>query len=373
MKVTDLKIHQVDASQRGNWIFVEVETDMGIKGVGEASQSGNDQLVIAALGQLGERLRGEDPTQVEAVWEKMARGGGIFSGDSGRVGATAVSAVDQALWDIAGKALDVPVWKLLGGKRRDKVRLYANLNRGTKDRTPQGFADAAMRAVDAGFTAVKATPFDEVQWKRFDREGVERDADKGVERLAKTRQAIGDEVELLVDCHCRFDLALAFKVAEKVKPLNLYWFEEPVTRTQVDALCELTRHSGQTIAAGEAFFGRAAFWDYVVRGAVHVIMPDVKHAGGITECRRIASLAEIKQIPVAPHSPAGPVSTMAGVQLAATIGNFLTLEYAFGEVDWRGELVRPAELIEGGYIAVPDRPGLGIELDEAVLEAHRLK
>ena len=371
MKVTDLKIHQVDASPKGNWIFVEVETDAGIKGIGEASQSGNDRLVIAILEQMAERLRGVDPTQVEVVWEQMARSGNIFSGGSGRVGATAVSAVDQALWDIAGKALDVPVWRLLGGKRREKVRVYANLNRGTRDRTPQGFADAAMRAVDAGFTSVKSTPFDEVNWRNSDHSGVESDADKGVERLAKTRERIGDGVELLVDCHCRFDRALAFKVAEKVKPLNLFWFEEPVPRNHVDILCEIASLSGQTVAGGEAFFGREGFWEYVTRGAVHVIMPDVKHAGGITECRRIAALAEMKQIPVAPHSPAGPVSAMAGVHLAASIPNFLTLEYAFGEVDWREQLVRPAEKLEAGYIAVPDRPGLGMELDEAVLEAHR--
>jgi galactonate dehydratase len=303
----------------------------------------------------------------------MVRASGIFSGDAGRVGATAISAVDQALWDIAGKALDVPVWRLLGGKRRDKVRLYANLNRGTKDRSAQGFADAASRAVDAGFSAVKATPFDEVHWRRMDRAGLERDADIGVERLVQTRRAIGDEIELLVDCHQRFDLALAMKVAAKTLPLNLYWFEEPVPREKVEAMRHITLHSGHTTAGGEALFGREQFWDYIAEGAVHVIMPDVKHAGGITECRRIAALAEVKQISVAPHSPAGPVSMMAGVHLAATISNFTVLEYAFGEVDWRSQLTRPAEAIQNGYIKVPDAPGLGIELDEAMLAAHRLR
>ena len=162
MKVTELTLHEVEASPRGNWIFVQLQTDAGISGIGEASQSGNDALVLSALSLMRERLVGCDPTQPEVLWERMVRSGGIFSGDAGRVGATAISAVDQALWDIAGKALDVPVWRLLGGKRRDRVCLYANLNRGTRDRSPQGFADAAARAVDAGFSAVKATPFDEV-------------------------------------------------------------------------------------------------------------------------------------------------------------------------------------------------------------------
>lgn len=372
MEITRLEIHQVDASHRGNWIFVQLHTDAGVSGVGEASQSGNDGLVVAALEQLGPKLVGADPTQVEVLWERMAWGGGIFSGDAGRIGATALSAVDQALWDLAGKALEVPAWRLMGGKRRDRVRVYANLNRGTRDRSPQGFADAAKRAVDAGFSAVKSTPFDEVRWRQMDREGVAKDADIGIARLEKTRAAIGDDIELLVDCHQRFDLALAFKVAEKVRPLNLYWFEEPVPQVQVDALRQLRLHSGQTIAGGEALVGREGFWDYIAKGAVDVLMPDVKHAGGITECRRIAALAEVVQMAISPHSPAGPVSTMAGVHLAATVANFTVLEYAFGEVDWRGALVRPAEEVVAGYIRVPDAPGLGIELDEAVLAAHRL-
>ncbi|MGY8827444.1 MAG: mandelate racemase/muconate lactonizing enzyme family protein [Candidatus Latescibacterota bacterium] len=372
MKVTRLEVHEVEASPRGNWLFVQIHTDAGISGLGEASQSGNDALVLSALELLGQRLLGQDPTQPEVLWERMVHSGGIFSGDAGRIGATAISAVDQALWDIAGKALDVPVWRLLGGKRRDKVRVYANLNRGTHDRSVQGFADAAARAVDAGFSAVKATPFDEVHWRRMDRQGLERDVGKGVERLEYSRRAIGDEVELLVDCHQRFDLALAMKVAAKTLPLNLYWFEEPVPRDNLAAMRHITLQSGHTTAGGEGLFGREQFWNYIEQGAVHVLMPDVKHAGGISECRRIAAVAETKQIHVAPHSPAGPVSTMAGVHVAATIANFTILEYAFGEVEWRGQLTRPAEVLEDGYIKVPDAPGLGIELDEAVIATHRL-
>ena len=372
MQITGLEIHQINASQRGNWIFVQLHTDIGPSGLGEASQSGNDKLVIAALRQLEETLKGADPTQVEVLWEQMARGGDVFSGDAGRIGATALSAVDQALWDLAGKALEVPCWMLMGGKRRDRVRVYANLNRGTSDRSPQGFAAAAQRAVDAGFSAVKSTPFDEVHWRRMDRPGIARDASIGIERLERIRTTIGDQIELLVDCHQRFDMALAFAVAERVKPLNLYWFEEPVPRDNIDALRQLRLHAGHTIAGGEAQVGREGFWDYIVEGAVDVLMPDVKHAGGITECRRIAALAETAQMPIAPHSPAGPVSTMAGVHLAATVANFTMLEFAFDEVAWRSELIRPAEKIVDGYIKVPDAPGLGIELDAAMLSAHRL-
>jgi galactonate dehydratase len=372
VKITGLEIIQVAASPRGNWIFVRLHTDAGLTGLGEASQSGNDALVCAALRQLGDRLTGADPTQVEVLWERMVRTGDVFSGDSGRIGATAVSAVDQAAWDIAGKALGVPVWQLLGGRHRDKVWLYANLNRGTLDRSPEGFAVAARRAVDAGFTAVKATPFDEVDKRRLDRPGVWGSVQVGLTRLERTRDAIGADVELLVDCHGRFDRALAQRVAEAVRDLELYWLEEPVARTDVASLAEITRSSGQRIAGGEAFFGREGFWDYVAERAVHVIMPDVKHAGGITECRRIAQLAEVAGIAVAPHNPAGPVSTMASVHLAAAMPHFLTLEYATGEVDWRSQLVQPAEVVKDGFVTVPEQPGLGLCLDDAVLACHRL-
>jgi len=371
MKITGLRIVDVAASHRGHWLFVLVDTDAGITGVGEASQSGNDRLVQAALLQLGEQIEGQDPTQPEVIWDRMAGGGGeVFSGKSGRVGATAVSAIDMALWDIAGKALDVPVWRLLGGRRRERIRCYANLNRGTTDRSPEGFAQQAAAAVKAGFRAVKCTPFDEVRGGLADRDGVESGLDQGVARLQAAREAIGGEIELLVDCHCRFDAALTQKLVDKVRPLNLYWLEEPVPREQVEAMAHITAHCGITTAGGEAFFGRAGFRDFIAKRAVHIIMPDVKHAGGITELRRIAHVAELAQIPVAPHNPAGPVSTLAGVHAAATIRNFLILEWAFGEVPWRGELVCPAEIVEDGYITVPDGACLGIELDDVVAAAH---
>jgi len=370
MKITDLHIYEVDASTRGNWLFVVIDTDSGIQGVGEASQSCNDELVRVCLRQLAERIEGADPTQPEVVWELTAGASDVFSGKSGRVGATAMSAIDQAMWDIAGKAADLPAWRLLGGRRRERVRCYANLNRGTTDRSPEGFARQAQAAVAAGFRAVKATPFDEVRAAHQDRDDLWPDVEKGLARLHATREAIGGDIDLLVDCHCRFDLPLALRVAEAVKPLDLFWFEEAVPRDQIKANAHITAHSGQITAGGESFFGRAEFERYVKEQAVHILMPDVKHAGGITECRRIAHQAQVHQISVAPHSPAGPVSTMAGVHVAATITNFLILEWAFGEVPWRGDLLKPAEMVEDGYLAVPSTPGLGFELDAKVVAKH---
>ena len=370
MKITGVRVLEIEASRRGSWILVEVRTDSGLTGIGEASQSGNDRLVRESLLQLGERLAGADPTQPEVIWERLTRSSDIFAEGAGRVAATAVSAVDQALWDIAGKALEVPVWRLLGGRRRERVRLYANLNRGTRDRSVEGFARAARAAVEAGFRAVKCTPFDEIRHDRLDRDGVEEDLNLGVARIAASREAVGPGVDLLVDCHCRFNLALARKAAEKVRGLDLYWFEEPLPRDQVGEMRSLRESSGLTLAGGEGFFGREGFWEYLSQGAVDVIMPDVKHAGGISECRRIAALAETRNIPVAPHSPAGPVSTIAGVHLAASIRNFLILEYAFGEVPWREQLISPPERIEGGFMPLPEGPGLGVELNQEIVQEH---
>lgn len=372
MKISSFEIIEINVTPKGNWLFVNIHTDAGIRGLGEASQSGNDALVKAALRQYETQLIGQDPTNINALWTQMRDPTPVFSGDAGRVGATAISAIEQALWDIKGKALVVPVWQLLGGKYRDQVRIYANLNRGINDRQPEGFAAAAQKATEAGFSAIKCTPFDEVNHRQQDREQVQNDMALGIQRVQAIRDAVGSDVDLMVDCHSRFDLALAQQVAEALKPLNLYWLEEPVASNQLDAMMLLSQQSGHTIAGGEAFLKREAFFNAIEQRTMHVLMPDIKHAGGIAECQRIAALAEVKQISVSPHSPAGPVSHMAGVHLAAAIPNFLMLEFAFGEVDWHPQLVAPVEQIEDGYMKVPDLPGLGIELNPELLEQHRV-
>ncbi len=371
MKITAFKFTETKVSDKGNWIFVSVHTDQGITGIGEASQSGNDGLVLVALKHFEKQLLGLDPTNIVDLWQRMVYPRTVFSGDMGRIGATAISAIDQALWDIKGKALGVPVWKLMGGKYRDSVRLYANLNRGIFDRSPASFVGAAQRAVADGFTAIKCTPFDEVIYTHRDRAGYVADINLGVERLKQVRAAVGDSIDLLVDCHGRFDYPTAKQLLETLEPLNLFWIEEPIPEHQKEAMADLARSSKTTIAGSETLFGRREFWPIIRDRAVHVIMPDVKHAGGLTECLKIAALAEIQQIGVAPHSPAGPVSNMAGVHLAAAIPNFIILEYAFGEVSWRRESASPTESIERGYMPVPNRPGLGIELNQAI-EAHRV-
>lgn len=371
MKITGLRTSVVKVTRRGDWVFVRVDTDEGITGIGEASQSGNDTLALGALRQMEDRLIGQDPFRIGTIWRDLAHPGGVFSGRGGRAVQTALSAVEQALWDILGKALGVPVHTLLGGRLRDRIRLYANVNRGTWDRSPEGFAESARRAVREGFAAVKCAPFDEVHRRNLDRVDLRRSIDVGLERLRAVREAVGEDVDVLVDCHGRFTRYLARRVAQEVEALDLFWFEEPVPCTQLQGLASVTAFTSLPVASGESLFGRESFWEMISTRAVDVLMPDVKHAGGIQECVRIAGLAEVMDLPVAPHNPSGPVSTAVSVHLCAVIPNFLILEYAWGEVPWRGELVTPSENIVDGYLDVPTAPGLGIELNEAVEAEYR--
>lgn len=366
MKITNLTTHVVHVNHRGNWVFVQVATDAGIVGTGEASHSGNDALCVAALKQMGAALAGKDPRCIEAHWQPLSRSA------SGRVERAALSAVEQALWDILAQSLGAPIYQMLGGAVREKIRLYANINRGAQDRSPENFARRAKAAVAEGFKAVKLAPFDEVHHSRLGEGNLRRAAETGLARVAAVREAVGDEVDVLVDCHCRFDVPTARHIAEELAPLNVFWFEEPVPRHPVGLLREVKDSVPLPIAAGEEFFGREEFYELLTSRACHFAMPDVKHCGGIAEARRIAALAETVGIPVSPHNPAGPVSTAASVHLCATLSNFLMLEYQWGEVDWRRDLTLPPETIVDGCLALPDAPGLGLRLNEDELTRHSL-
>lgn len=365
MKIVGFEVHSVPVNHRGGWVFVEVHTDAGATGTGEASQSGNDVLCIAALRQMAESLVGQDPRRIEAHWQRLSRE------VAGIVQATALSALEQALWDILGQSLGAPVYQLLGGAVRDTIPLYANINRGAKDRSPAHFAARARAAVAEGFRAVKLAPFDEVHVHRMDGRVLRRAAEPGLARVAAVREAVGPEVEVMVDCHSRFDPATAVQVCRELEALGVFWFEEAVARHPVSLLREVRSAVNLPIAAGEEFFGRGEFYELLTTHACDYVMPDVKHCGGIAEGRRIAALAETVGIAVTPHNPAGPVSTAAGLHLCAVLPNFFRLEFQWGEVDWRFRLVEPAETIVDGSFRLPTGPGLGLRLNRETLAARR--
>lgn len=367
MKITAITAEVVHVNHRGDWVFVVVDTDAGLQGIGEASHSGNDSLLLPVIHYFNETLIGQNPLAIEAIWSRLARM------DGGRIVNTAISGLEQALWDILGRHLNTPVHTLFGGAVRDRLRLYANINRHVTDRSPAGFAKAARQAVDEGFTAVKLAPFDELVRPDHIRTGPHAAWRTGVARVEAVRQAIGDEIELAVDCHGRMDAGEALIVADALAECNLYWFEEPVPDSYLDELAGVTAALRVPTASAESIFGMEGFRPFFQRRIVDVLMPDVKHNGGLMETKRIAGAARMCQLLVAPHNPAGPLATAATAQVISTVTNFSILEYAWGEVDWRADLLDPPERIEDGHLILSQEPGLGHRLNAATVDRHRVR
>ena len=366
MKITDIEPIVVHVNQRGDWVFVLVHTDAGITGLGEASHSGNDALLVAALDGFRQWLVGESALGIEAIWRRLARL------DGGRITHTALSGIEQALWDILGQHAGVPIHALFGGAVRRRIRLYANINRYVRERTPDGFARAARQAVSEGFTAIKLAPFDELRERDHVRTGPRAAWQPGIARVEAVRAAIGDEIDLAVDCHGRMDPAEAIIVGKVLTDFNLLWYEEPIPHSYIDELARVSRCVPMPTASAESIFGIEGFRPFLTRPVVDVIMPDVKHCGGLMETKNIASAARMSQLLVAPHNPAGPVATVGTGHVVSTMSEFLILEYAWGEVDWRANLVTPKEPVEEGHLLVSDAPGLGYHLNPEVLEEHRM-
>jgi galactonate dehydratase len=293
--------------------------------------------------------------------------------NGGRIAHTALSGVEQALWDILGQHLGAPIHVLLGGALRKKVRLYANINRHVRERSPEGFARAASQAVAEGFTAIKLAPFDELGRRDHTRTGSQAAWRPGVARVQAVRQAIGDDVELAVDCHGRMEVSEALLVAEALADCKLFWYEEPVHHDQVEDLAYITQRAPMPTASGETLFGMAGFRPFLTRRVVDILMPDVKHDGGLLETRHIAEAARMADLLVAPHNPSGPVANVASGHVSATLRNFYILEYAWGEVDWRADLLLPREPVVDGHLVLADAPGLGYRLNPDVVAAHLVR
>jgi len=374
MRVTGFELLPVRATSRTVWLIVRLRTDAGITGLGEASDAfgfANTTVQDAArmeseLRGFFEIIKGQSPLDIGAYRQR----GGPIAAKGGLVSATAFSAIEQALWDLAGKALDVPTYTLFGGKLRDSLPVYANINRATTNRTPAGFAATAKAAVKDGFRAVKGAPWDGFPPPGSSPAAIEAAVENGIACVAAMRDAVGPDVEVMCDCHSFFDVALAERVAKRLEPVKLAWYEEPVAPERIEETREIRRRIQQPMAAGEILYGVAGFAPLSRNRTVNVIMPDVKHCGGLLELTHIAAAAEQDGVEVAPHNPSGPISTAANVQICAALKNFRLLEFQWGEIDWRHDVVSPAERFENGTLCVPERPGFGIELNERVVRAH---
>ena len=356
LKIKTIETEIVEVNHRGNWLFVKVYTDDGTVGVGEASHGRNDARIQHLIETLKPALVGWNPFQLEAFRQRF------YSDTESHTYHTALSGIEQAMYDLIGKVLGVPSYQLLGGKCREKIRLYANINRATIDRSPSGFASNAERAVAEGFTAIKCAPFDDVSTANISSGSLTPAICLGIDRIRTIRAAIGGDVDLMVDCHSRFNPGILIQVAKELEDLHLFWIEDAVSLDNLDAFGHMSRSIGIPIATGERLRTPTDF-DRLLRSAeVDYILPDVKHVGGITGLKKIATLAAARNVMVTPHNPSGPVATAASVQCMASVPNFAILEYAWGEVEWRASLVSPPEKIVDGFIEVTDRPGLGITL-----------
>lgn len=352
MKITDVEIYTVYC-YRTNWVFVKVMTDEGISGVGEATLEYKEHAVVGAIEHLKRYLIGKDPTQIELHYHQMYRDA-YWRG--GPVLMSALSAVEACLWDINGKALGVPVHRLLGGKYHDKVKVYAN-GWFAGASSPEQFAAAAKRAVKRGFKGLKWDPFGMAYMTISNEE-----LDKALTCIDAVRSAVGPDVDLFIEGHGRFNVPSAVRIAREIEPFKPLWFEEPIPPDNLDAMVQVKLKSNVAIAGGERLYSRHAFREALEKRALDFIQPDVSHAGGLLECRKIAAMAESYYIPFAPHNPSGPIANATTLQLAACTPNFFYLEIMETDVPWRQEITDEQLVFEDGYMRIPDLPGLGIEL-----------
>ncbi len=335
------------------WTFLKMYTDEGIVGYGEPIVEGRARTVAMAVKEMESYLIGQDPRQIEKHWNILYRGT-FYRG--GPVLTSAISGVEQAMWDIKGKWYGVPAYELLGGAVRDKVRVYAHVH----GKTTEDLVQTAKQKTVEGFTALK-TGF-EGPVKFIDNHQY---IDECVERIDALRKAIPRKVDIAVDLHGRFSPAMAIQIAKAIEPYGIMFLEEPCLPENVDAMATIARSTHIPIATGERLFTRWGFREVLEKQAAVVLQPDICHCGGILEARKIAAMAEVYYCAIAPHNPLGPISLAAGLQVDACTPNFLCQEQvSLGE----GYLKEPF-VVKDGYIDLPKKPGLGIELDEeAVME-----
>lgn len=359
MRITALKRFLVtDAGRVG--VYVKLETDEGLYGVGEATLGSSPRAVMGLLDDLEPWIVGQDPTRIEFLWQQCYRRL-FFRG--GPITGSALSGIDQALWDLAGKALGVPVHRLLGGRARDRLRYYVHV--GGEDAAVA--AASARRAAALGATAVR---FSAVQ--ATDRTGVHDHraaVDRTVEHTRAIREAVGPAVDLLVECHGRFDPPWAIEICRRVEPYRPFFVEDPIRHEHRDALAQVRAHAPVPLAMGERAHDKWDLRELVERDNVDYLRPDVCNCGGISELRKIAAFAEVHHINLVPHNVAGPIGTAAGVHLAFAAQNVAMIEAPWALRDGAATLTGPYPRVEGGYILPPEGPGLGVDLDEGACAA----
>jgi len=361
MKITAIETY-IAGNPWKNWLFAKVSTDEGIHGIGEGTLNYFGKTVEAAIHELTPLVIGMDPFQVEIISQRLVRD--VYS-EGAQIHMCAVAAVEIACWDIIGKACKQPVYNLWGGRCHEKLRAYANgWYRGP--RTPESFHEKAKAVAARGYTALKFDPFGSA-WRNLSR----YDFDLSVDIIRAVRAAVGDAVDLLIEGHCRFNVATAVEFAEAIHQFRPAWFEEPVAHTNINAMIEVARRSPVPIATGESLSTKQQFAELLKHDVVDILQPEPLNVGGIFAARKICDMIDAHFGVVAPHSAQGPVCSAACVQLNASIPNFFIHEI-FDEFNepWEKEIVADAVEVVNGYIEVPERPGLGIDLNLEEIRKH---
>ena len=363
MKVTDIKTFVVD-NYRTNWVFVKVYTDSGIDGVGEGTLEYKEKALCGAVEHIKDYLVGKNPLDIEKHYHDLYRDA-YWRG--GVVLMSALSAVEAALWDILGKFLGVSVYRLLGGKCHDDCRIYVNAwFAGANE--PEEFAEKAKIAVKRNVTAMKWDPFGKNYLQISN-----KDLDKALKNIAAVREAVGNDVDLLIEAHGRFDVPTGIKIANEIACFKPMFLEEPVPPNNLAALKAVRDKSPVPIAAGERLYTRYDYNEMFRLRAADYIQPDVSHAGGIMELKKIAAVAEANYMPFAPHNPSGPVANASTLCLAACCPNFCILEIMDADVEYRSEITNETLEYKDGRIKIPEKPGLGIEINEKECLKHPYK
>lgn len=374
--MSDLRITDVKAIQCGNFSFFKVDTNQGISGIGESITTGR-AIPEAQASVLRRLVMDRDPFQIEKVWR------GLYTSLSFRYANSMLSGLDVALWDIKGKALGVPVYELLGGLYRDRIRLYPHLKGtwnsypdektdnlfaepwGAVKHTPAELGKNALELVKEGYTAIKFDPFEP---------GIDgyhsyrpKEILAVVERVEAIRNAVGNNVDLMVECHGKFNASTAIKIGKMLEKYNLMWYEEPVPGGMVKAMKRVMQHVDIPITNGERLNSKLELKEFLENGAVDILMFDCGKVGGLTEARKLCAMCEAYQVKTSPHNPFGPVNAMAAAHLSAADPSFLILEHE----QFAPWAVTPPLKIVDGYLEIPDTPGLGIDLDEEEIARHQ--
>lgn len=360
MKVTAIKTFICNAF-RTNFVFVKVETDSGLHGWGEATLEYKELTVQAAIHDLESYLIGKDPHNIEAFRHDCYRDA-YWRG--GPVLMSALAGVEMALWDIKGKALGVPCYQLLGGKVRDSVPIYVN-GWFSPAKTPDEFAEKAKEVAAKKFLGCKWDPFGKA-WQQISK----HDLNSAMECIAKVAEVVDEDVQLLIEGHGRFDIPTAVKIGRRLEEFDIFWFEEPIPPDDKEGMKQVKDRVRVSIAAGERLYNRYEYRQFFELGCSDYIQPDISHAGGLFEMRMLGAEAEARHIGFCPHNPSGPVANAATLQLAACVPNFVMLEMMMTDVPYRAEICDEDLTIKGGRMVIPDRPGIGIDLNEKELLKH---